>query len=64
MHGQRNVKKKMDVSGQLYDLVTVPSEKDPQYPLNMSLSGPHRRFGRFGVEEKSEICTLLGYYAA
>ena len=44
----------MEANGSLHASAAVPPEKEPRYPLNRRLGGPHSRTG-FGEKDKNVL---------
>jgi hypothetical protein len=44
----------MDVSSQFHAPAALPSRKEPWYPLDRRLGGPHSRSGRGGEEKNTQ----------
>jgi hypothetical protein len=49
----------MEVSGQLHVPAALPPGKNPQYPFNERVGGPHSRFRRFG--EQKNLLPLMRF---
>jgi hypothetical protein len=43
----------MELSGQIYATAALSPRKEPRYPLDGRLAGPHSRSGRSGEEKNS-----------
>jgi len=45
----------MEVSGLIYDPVSIPWGKSPGYAFDRKVGGPQSRFGRSGEEKKTSL---------